>query len=167
MFDTHYQTQVSRNLKHAFLWYSACIMASRSVNKVILVGHLGRDAETKFTPAGVSVTSFSVATNRRWKDQQSGEWKEETDWANVVLWRQENLANYLTKGKQVYVEGRLQTRSYDDKDGKKQYMTEVVADDVILLGGRDGGSGGGGGGGAEFSQQPVSMPRGALRPAAG
>ena len=89
-------------------------MASRSVNKVILVGHLGRDAETKFTPAGVSVTSFSVATNRRWKDQQSGEWKEETDWANVVLWRQENLANYLTKGKQVYVEGRLQTRSYDD-----------------------------------------------------
>ena len=117
-------------------------MASRSVNKVILVGHLGRDAETKFTPAGVAMTKFSVATNRRWKDQQSGEWKEETDWANVVLWRQENLANYLTKGKQVYVEGRLQTRSYDDKDGKKQYMTEVVAEDVILLGGR-GGDGGG------------------------
>ena len=116
-------------------------MASRSVNKVILVGHLGRDAETKFTPAGVAVTKFSVATNRRWKDQQSGEWKEETDWANIVLWRQENLANYLTKGKQVYVEGRLQTRSYDDKDGKKQYMTEVVAEDVILLGGR-GGEGG-------------------------
>ena len=84
-----------------------------------LVGHLGRDAETKFTPAGVAVTKFSVATNRRWKDQQSSEWKEETDWTNVVLWRQENLANYLTKGKQVYVEGRLQTRSYDDKDGKK------------------------------------------------
>ncbi len=113
-------------------------MASRSVNKVILVGHLGRDAETKFTPAGMAVTKFSVATNRRWKDQQSGEWKEETDWANIVLWRQENLANYLTKGKQVYVEGRLQTRSYDDKDGKKQYMTEVVAEDVILLGGRGG-----------------------------
>ena len=113
-------------------------MASRSVNKVILVGHLGRDAETKFTPAGVAVTKFSVATNRRWKDQQSGEWKEETDWANIVLWRQENLANYLTKGKQVYVEGRLQTRSYDDKDGKKQYVTEVVAEDVILLGGRGG-----------------------------
>src|SRR5436305_15209938 len=111
-------------------------MASRSVNKVILVGHLGRDAETKFTPAGVPVTKFSVATNRRWKDQQSGEWKEETDWANVVVWRQESLANYLTRGKQVYVEGRLQTRSYDDKDGKKNYMTEVVADEVILLGGR-------------------------------
>src|SRR5580700_1924914 len=135
-------------------------MASRSVNKVILVGHLGKDAETRFTPAGVSVTSFSVATNRRWKDQQTGEWKEETDWANVVLWRQENLANYLTKGKQVYVEGRLQTRSYDDKEGKKQYRTEVVADDVILLGGR------GGDGGQDSSAQPVSMPRNAPRPAA-
>ena len=140
-------------------------MASRSVNKVILVGHLGKDAETKFTPAGVSVTKFSVATNRRWKDQQTGEWKEETDWANVVLWRQENLANYLTKGKQVYVEGRLQTRSYDDKDGKKQYMTEVVADDVILLGGR----GGDGGGGMQESSgpQPVSMPRSAQKPQGG
>jgi len=136
-------------------------MASRSVNKVILIGHLGRDAETKFTPAGVAVTKFSVATNRRWKDQQTGEWKEETDWANVVLWRQENLANYLTKGKQVYVEGRLQTRSYDDKDGKKQYMTEVVAEDVILLGGR-GGDGGGSDMGAH--PQPVSMPRSAQRP---
>lgn len=137
-------------------------MASRSVNKVILIGHLGREAETKFTPSGVAMTKFSVATNRRWKDQQTGEWKEETDWANVVLWRQENLANYLTKGKQVYVEGRLQTRSYDDKDGKKQYMTEVVADDVILLGGRDG-AGGGGGGGDFSQQQPVSMPRGAQK----
>ena len=135
-------------------------MASRSVNKVILIGHLGRDAETKFTPSGVAVTKFSVATNRRWKDQQTGEWKEETDWANVVLWRQENLANYLTKGKQVFVEGRLQTRSYDDKDGKKQYMTEVVAEDVILLGGR------GGDAGADAGPQPVSMPRSAARPAA-
>lgn len=111
-------------------------MASRSVNKVILVGNLGRDAETKFTPSGAAVTKFSVATTRSWKDQQSNEWKEETNWTNVVVWRQENLANYLTKGKQVYVEGRLQTRSYDDKDGKKVYTTEVVADDVILLGGR-------------------------------
>jgi single-strand DNA-binding protein len=136
-------------------------MASRSVNKVILVGHLGRDAETKFTPGGAAVTKFSVATNRRWKDQQSGEWKEETDWTNVVLWRAENLANYLTKGKQVYVEGRIHTRSYDDKDGKKVYATEVVAEDVILLGGQ--GGGGGGRGGDEFSQQapPVSMPRSA------
>ncbi len=116
-------------------------MATRSVNKVILIGHLGRDAETAFTASQVSVTKFSVATNRRWKDQQSGEWKEETNWSDVVLWRGENVAPYLTKGKQVYVEGRLQTRSYDDKDGKKVYRTEVVAEDVILLGGRgEGGS---------------------------
>lgn len=133
-------------------------MASRSVNKVILVGHLGRDAETKFTPGGAAVTRFSVATNRRWKDKDSGEWKEETDWSNVVLWRSENLANYLTKGTQVYVEGRLQTRSYEDKDGKKVYATEVVAEDVILLGGR-GGGGGAPRGGEEYSQQPVSQPR--------
>jgi single-strand DNA-binding protein len=113
---------------------------SRSVNKVLLIGNLGRDAETKFTPSGTSVTRFSVATTRSWKDQQTNEWKEETNWTNVVLWRQENLANYLTKGKQVYVEGRLQTRSYDDKDGKKVYATEVVADEVLLLGGRGEGS---------------------------
>src|SRR3954465_13000675 len=133
-------------------------MASRSVNKVILVGHLGRDAETKFTPGGAAVTRFSVATNRRWKDKDSGEWKDETDWSNVVLWRSENLANYLTKGKQIYVEGRLHTRSYEDKDGKKVYATEVVADDVILLGGQGGGAGRTGG--DEYSQQPVSQPRG-------
>jgi single-strand DNA-binding protein len=111
-------------------------MASRSVNKVILIGHLGRDAETKFTPSGAAATRFSVATSRRWKDQQTGDFKEETNWTDVVLWRAENLANYLLKGKQVYVEGRLQTRSYDDKDGKKVYRTEVVADEVVLLGGR-------------------------------
>ncbi|HLJ49396.1 MAG TPA: single-stranded DNA-binding protein [Bryobacteraceae bacterium] len=133
-------------------------MASRSVNKVLLIGHLGRDAETTFTPSGVAKTKFSVATNRRWKDQQTGEWKEETDWANVVLWRSENLANYLIKGKQVWVEGRLSTRSYDDKDGKKQYITEVVADDVILLGGR-------GEGGEGMGPQPVSMPRPQRTPA--
>ena len=129
-------------------------MASRSVNKVILIGHLGRDAETKFTPSQVAVTRFSVATNRRWKDQQTGEWKEETDWHNVVLWRQENVSQYLTKGRQVYVEGRLQTRSYEDKDGRKQWFTEIIADDLILVGGR---------GEApvveDAPQQVVSMPR--------
>ncbi len=134
-------------------------MASRSVNKVILIGHLGRDAETKFTPSGAAATRFSVATSRRWKDQQSGEWKEDTNWSNVILWRSENVATYLLKGKQVYVEGRLQTRSYDDKDGKKVYATEVVADEVILLGGRgegEGASAGAGSGGG--------MARGAGRP---
>ena len=131
-------------------------MASRSVNKVILIGHLGRVAETAYTAQQIPVTKFSVATNRRWKDQQTGEWKEETNWSNVVLWRNENVAPYLTKGKQVYVEGRLQTRSYDDKDGKKVWTTEVVADDVILLGGR----GEGGGPDMESQEQPRSFPRG-------
>jgi single-strand DNA-binding protein len=139
-------------------------MASRSVNKVILIGHLGRDAETAYTASQTALTKFSVATNRRWKDQQTGEWKEETNWTNVVMWRGENVAPYLTKGKQIFVEGRLQTRSYDDKDGKKVWTTEVVAEDVILLGGRgEGGGGGEMGGGApeEYSQErPMrSQPR--------
>ena len=106
-----------------------------------MVGNLGRDAETKFTPSGIARTTFSVATARRYKDQQTNEWKEDTDWHNVVLWRSENLANYLTKGKQLYIEGRLSSRSYDDKDGNKKYVTEVVAEDVILLGGRGEGVG--------------------------
>jgi single-strand DNA-binding protein len=139
-------------------------MASRSVNKVILIGHLGRDAETAYTASQTAVTKFSVATNRRWKDQQTGEWKEETNWTNVVMWRGENVAPYLTKGKQVFVEGRLQTRSYDDKDGKKVWTTEVVAEDVILLGGRGEGGGGGemgAGGPEEYPQErPMrSQPR--------
>ena len=106
----------------------------RSVNKVILLGHLGRDAETRFTPSGVAVSRFSVATNWRVKDNATGEWKDQTDWHNVVLWRQENLAQYLTKGKQVYVEGRLQTRSYEDKDGNKRTVSECIADEVQFLG---------------------------------
>jgi single-strand DNA-binding protein len=133
-------------------------MASRSINKAILLGHLGKDAETKFTPSGTAKTSFTLATSRRWKDQQSGEWKEETDWHNVTLWKMENLANYLLKGKQVYVEGRISHRSYDDKDGNKKFFTEIVADEIILLGGR----GEGGGPGDDFGQ-PASMPRSAPR----
>ena len=133
-------------------------MASRSINKAILLGHLGKDAETKFTPSGIARTNFTIATSRRWKDQQTGDWKEETDWHNVVLWRSENLANYLLKGKQIYVEGRISNRSYDDKDGNKKFITEIVADEVILLGGR----GEGGGGGEELGQS-TSMPRSANR----
>lgn len=133
-------------------------MASRSVNKVMLLGHLGKDAETQYTPSGTGVTKFTLATNRRVKDQQTGEWKDETDWHNIVGFRLENVATYLTKGAQVFVEGRLQTRTYE-KEGRKQYFTEVVADDVVLVGGR-----GGAGGGNEYSQQPVSMPRSASRP---
>jgi single-strand DNA-binding protein len=131
-------------------------MASRSVNKVILIGRLGKDAESKFTPSGTSVATFSIATNWRHKDQQTGEWKEQTDWHNIVLWRAENVAPYLTKGTQVYVEGRLQTRNYENKEGRKVYVTEVVAEELILLGGRQGGDAPG-----DYSQQPVSMPRSA------
>jgi single-strand DNA-binding protein len=136
-------------------------MASRSVNKVILLGHLGKDAETKFTPSGTAVSNFTLATNRRWKDQQTGEWKEETEWHRIVLWRSENLSNSLLKGKQIYIEGRLQTRNYEDKEGQKRYVTEVVCDDLILLGSNRGEAGGPSGPGE--SAQPVSMPR-AQRP---
>jgi single-strand DNA-binding protein len=135
-------------------------MASRSVNKVTLIGHLGKDAETKFTPSGAACTTFTLATNRRWKDDQTGEWKEETDWHRVVLWRSENVAQYLLKGKQVYLEGRLHTRNYEDKDGKKVYVTEVVCNDLILLSSGRGESPGEPG---EYSSQPVSMPRTAQR----
>jgi len=137
-------------------------MASRSVNKVILIGRLGKDAESKFTQSGTSVATFSIATSWRQKDQQTGEWKEHTDWHNIVLWRAENVSPYLTKGTQVYIEGRLQTRNYENKEGRKVYVTEVVAEELILLGGRQGGDPSGGGGG-DYSQ-PVSMPRSAQRP---
>ena len=139
-------------------------MASRSVNKVILLGRLGKDAESKFTPSGTSVATFSIATSWRQKDQQTGEWKEHTDWHNIVLWRAENVSPYLLKGTQVYIEGRLQTRNYENKEGKKVYVTEVVADELILLGGKQGG--GGESSGEYSSDRPVSMPRSAQRPPA-
>ncbi|HEY2016432.1 MAG TPA: single-stranded DNA-binding protein [Bryobacteraceae bacterium] len=133
-------------------------MANRSVNKVILLGNLGKDAETKFTPSGTAVSNFTLATSRRWKDQQTGDWKEETEWHRCVLWRSENLSNYLQKGKQVYIEGRLQTRSWEDKDHQKRYTTEVVCDELILLGNRGGDAPSDPGG--EY-ERPVSMPRSA------
>ena len=111
-------------------------MASRSLNKVMLIGHLGKDGETRHTQGGVPVTNFSLATSWRTKNQQTGEWREETDWHDVVLWRSENIAPYLQKGKQVFIEGRLQTRSWEDQDGKKRYKTEVVAENLILLSSR-------------------------------
>ncbi len=117
-----------------------------SLNKVLLIGNLGKDAETRHTPSGVAVTNFSVATTFRTKDPQSGEWRESTDWHDVVMWRGENIAKYLTKGKKVGIEGRLKTRSWDDQNGQKRYRTEVVCETmgVILLGGRDAAPGGGG-----------------------
>ncbi|MDE2103009.1 MAG: single-stranded DNA-binding protein [Patescibacteria group bacterium] len=133
---------------------------ARSLNRVTLLGHLGQDAEVKHTPSGVAVANFSLATSRRWKDKNSDEWKEETDWHKIVAWRVENLANYLLKGKPVLVEGRLQTRSYEDKAGEKRYVTEVVAENIILLGGgKDADSGGSGGrSGASGNRQGSQVP---------
>jgi single-strand DNA-binding protein len=115
-----------------------------SVNKVILVGNLGRDAELRYTPGGAAVATINMATTEVWNDK-AGQRQEKTEWHRVVLWGKsaESLAEYLTKGKQIYVEGRLQTRQWDDKDGNKRYTTEIRGDRVVLLGG-----GGGGGRGA-------------------
>ena len=137
-------------------------MASKSVNKVILLGNLGKDAETKFTPSGISVSKFSLATGRRNKDAQSGEWKDITDWHNIVVWRTEHVANFLLKGKQIYLEGRLETRSYEDKEGQKKYFTEVIcnAQDLVLLGGGAGRGEGPSEGPGDYDR-PVSMPRSA------
>jgi single-strand DNA-binding protein len=140
-------------------------MASRSVNKVILLGHLGKDAETKYTPSGISVSRFSLATNRRSKDQQTGEWKDITDWHNIVMWRTENVANYLLKGKQIYLEGRLESRSWEDKEGQKRYTTEVICEGVSLILLSGGGRGDAPDAGGDF-ERPVSMPRSAQRPQA-
>ncbi len=117
-----------------------------SVNKVILVGNLGRDAELRYTPGGAPVATLSLATTEMWNDK-AGQRQEKTEWHRIVLWGKtaESLNEYLMKGKQIYVEGKLQTREWTDKDGTKRYTTEIRGDRVVLLGG-------GGGGGAR--QQP-------------
>jgi single-strand DNA-binding protein len=117
------------------------------VNKVILIGNLGRDPEVRSTPSGQPVASFSLATSRKWKDK-TGNRQEETEWHNIVVWgKQAEIAGqYLKKGKQIYLEGRLQTRSWDDKQsGEKKYRTEVVCDNFQMLGSRGDMEGGGGG----------------------
>jgi single-strand DNA-binding protein len=114
----------------------------KSVNKVILIGNLGKDPEVKYTPQGTPVAKITLATNERFKDKD-GQWQDRTEWHNVVLWQRlaEIAGEYLKKGGKVYIEGRLQTRSWDDKQtGQKKYMTEVVASDLVLLGGRGEGS---------------------------
>jgi len=116
---------------------------AKSVNKVILVGNLGKDPEVKYTPQGTAVAKITVATSSSYKDKQTGDWKETTEWHNVVLWQRlaEIAGEYLKKGNKVYIEGRLQTRSWDDKtSGQKKYMTEVVANELVLLGGPGGGA---------------------------
>jgi single-strand DNA-binding protein len=109
------------------------------INKVILIGRLGSDPEVRYTPSGVAVANFNIATSEEWKDKDSGEKKERTEWHRIVAWRRlgEICGEYLSKGKQVYIEGRLQTRDWEDRDGNKRYTTEIVANDVQFLGARD------------------------------
>ncbi len=113
---------------------------AKSLNKVMLIGNLGKDPELRYTTSGVAVATFSLATNESWKDQD-GNQQERTEWHNIVAWRKlaEICGEWLKKGKKVYIEGRIQTRSYDDKNtGTKKYITEIVADNMIML---DGGQG--------------------------
>jgi single-strand DNA-binding protein len=116
-------------------------MAERSVNKAILLGRLGSDAETRFTQNGTPVSRVSLAMNRQWTDSDERV-HEDTDWLTIVIWKNENLATYLTKGTRLYVEGRMQTRSYEDKDGVKRHVTEVIAQNIVLLGGNGNGASG-------------------------
>jgi len=111
---------------------------ARSVNKVILVGNLGKDPEVKYTPTGTPVAKFSLATNESYKDK-SGQWQERTEWHNIVAWQRlaEIVGEYVKKGSKLYIEGRIQTSSWDDKQtGEKKYRTEIVANDLVLLSGR-------------------------------
>jgi single-strand DNA-binding protein len=146
-------------------------MAGKSVNKVILIGNLGKDPEVKYTPSGTPVAKLTLATNERYKDKD-GQWQDRTEWHNIVLWQRlaEIAGEYLKKGGKVYIEGRLQTRSWDDKQtNQKRYMTEVVASDLVLLGGRSEGgefSRGAAAGGNNFDQrvpenEPVAAAAGA------
>ena len=114
-----------------------------SVNKVILVGNLGKDPDLRYTPSGAAVATFSIATTERYKDRD-GNRQEKTEWHNIVAWRQlaEICGKFLHKGKQVYIEGKIQTRSYDDRDGNKKYITEVVADQMQMLGSKSDDQGG-------------------------
>ena len=131
-----------------------------SVNKAIIVGNLGADPELRYTGTGTAVTTFNVATTERFKNK-NGENQERTDWHTIVLWaRLAEIANeYLKKGSSVYIEGRIQTRSYDDKDGIKRYKTEIVGQQMQFLGGRGGGeSRGGGGGGSDYSGGGTAPP---------
>jgi single-strand DNA-binding protein len=143
-----------------------------SVNKVILVGNLGRDPEVRYSPEGGAICNLSVATTSQWKDKASGERREETEWHRVVMYNRlaEIAGEYLKKGRSVYIEGRLKTRKWQDKDtGADRYSTEVVADQMQMLGGREGGEGGGyssgGGGGYEDAPQQRAPRQQAQRPA--
>jgi single-strand DNA-binding protein len=119
---------------------------ARGINKVIIVGNVGGDPETRAMPSGSTVTNLTIATNESWKDKATGEQKERTEWHRVAMFNRlaEIAAEYLRKGSQVYIEGKLRTRKWQDKTGNDRYTTEIIADEMQMLGGR-GGSGGGGG----------------------
>ena len=138
-----------------------------SVNKVILIGNLGRDPEVRYTPSGAAVCNLRLATTRNWKSRDTGERQEETEWHSVVLYdRQAEIAGeYLKKGRAVYIEGRLKTRKWQDKDGNDRYTTEVVADTMQLLGGRDSGGGDEGGGGGGYGREGEGGGTSSSRPA--
>lgn len=130
---------------------------SRGINKVILVGTLGRDPEVKYMPSGSAMTTVSIATSEQWKDKQTGEKKELTEWHKVVFYNRlaEIAGEYLRKGQQVYVEGKLRTRKWQGQDGQDRYTTEILADEMQMLGGRPGGGMGAG----QFDETPPrSMP---------
>ena len=141
-----------------------------SVNKVILMGNLGRDPEVRYSPDGAAVCNVSIATTSSWKDKTSGERREETEWHRVVFYNRlaEIAGEYLRKGRPVYVEGRIKTRKWQNKEGVDQYTTEVVADNMQLLGGRESGEGGAAAGGEGGSGAPCPAARAqqAARPAA-
>jgi len=142
-----------------------------SVNKVIVLGNLGKDPEVRYTPNGAAVCNLRIATTRNWKNKDSGEKMEETEWHSVVLYdRQAEIAGeYLKKGRPVYIEGRLKTRKWTDKEGLDRYTTEIVADSMQLLGGREGMGGGAGGeeeGGGHAERSAPQRPAPASRPAA-
>ncbi|MGB6241412.1 MAG: single-stranded DNA-binding protein [Castellaniella sp.] len=129
-----------------------------SVNKVILVGNLGRDPEVRYSPDGAAICNVSIATTSTWKDKASGERREETEWHRVVFYNRlaEIAGEYLRKGRSVYVEGRLKTRKWQDKEtGADRYSTDIVADQMQMLGGREGGESAGGGDAGGFSQAPA------------
>ena len=121
---------------------------ARGINKVIIVGNLGQDPETRYMPSGSAVTNFTVATNESWKDKQTGEQKDRTEWHRVAMFNRlaEIAAEYLRKGSQVYIEGKLRTRKWQGQDGNDRYTTEIIADEMQMLGGRGGGGGSFGGG---------------------
>lgn len=134
-------------------------MASRGVNKVILVGNLGNDPEVRYMPNGNAVANVSLATSESWKDQQ-GNMQERTEWHKVTMYRRlaEVVGEYLKKGSQIYIEGKLQTRKWQDQQGQDRYTTEIIADQMQMLGGRGEGQGSNQGGG--YQQRPQNQPQG-------